>query len=111
MPNLMYIYLDFLMEFQCIGSECLNTCCNGWDIRLDKDTAEYYEQLEGTFGDFLRQHVMRDEKTNDITAIRLEEGKICPFLNEEGLCRIQIECGSEHLGSICQNYPRYERGT
>lgn len=111
MPNLMYIYLDFLMEFQCIGSECLNTCCNGWDIRLDKDTAEYYEQLEGTFGDFLRQHVMRDEKTNDITAIRLEEGKICPFLNEEGLCRIQIECGSEHLGSICQNYPRYERGS
>lgn len=105
----MYIYPDFLMEFRCIGSECLNTCCNGWDVRLDEDTAEYYEQLEGTFGDFLRQHVLRDEKTNKITAIRLGERKICPFLNEEGLCRIQIECGSEHLGAICQNYPRYER--
>lgn len=109
--NLMYIYPDFLMGFRCIGSECLNTCCKGWDIRLDEDTAEYYDQLEGAFGDFLRQHVIRDEKTNKITAIRLEEGKICPFLNEEGLCRIQIELGFEHLGGICQNYPRYEHGS
>ena len=59
---------------------------------------------------FLRQHMVRDEKSNKITAIRMEEGNRCPFLNEEGLCIIQITCGSEHLGRICQNFPRYEHG-
>lgn len=110
MADLMYIYPDFLMEFRCIGPECMNTCCEGWDVRVDEDTAEYYEHLNGTFGDFLRQHLVRDEVTNKITSIRMEEGNRCPFLNEEGLCIIQLECGSEHLGQICQNYPRYEHG-
>lgn len=111
MDNFLYIYPDFLIEFRCIGSECMNTCCEGWNIQVDEDTAEYYEHLEGEFGDFLRQHVLRDGQTNKITAIKLEEGKRCPFLNKEGLCRIQLECGPEHLGQICQNYPRFEHGS
>lgn len=32
MDNFLYIYPDFLMDFRCIGSECMNTCCEGWDI-------------------------------------------------------------------------------
>ncbi len=111
MADLLYIYPDFLLEFQCIGSDCMNTCCEGWDVKVDEYTAEYYERLGGTFGDFLRQHVVRDEITNKITAIKMEEGNRCPFLNEEGLCRIQLTCGSEHLGHVCQNYPRIEHGS
>lgn len=109
MADLLYIYPDFLMRFRCIGSKCMNTCCEGWDVRVDEDTAEYYEHLEGAFGDFLRQHVLRDEMTNKITAIKMEDNH-CPFLNEEGLCKIQLECGAEHLGKVCQDYPRYEHG-
>lgn len=111
MDDLLYIYPDFLLEFQCIGSECMNTCCEGWDVRVDEYTAEYYEHLDGAFGDFLRQHMVRDELTNKIIAIKMDEGNRCPFLNEEGLCRIQLTCGSEHLGHVCQNYPRSEHGS
>ena len=50
--EIMYIYPDFLFEFQCIGSECINTCCEGWNVRVDEYTAEYYDHLDGTFGDF-----------------------------------------------------------
>lgn len=107
----MFIYPDFLKEFHCIGGDCLNTCCAGWFVKLDEDIADYYEHLDGTFGDFLHQHVIRDEKTNKITAIQTDENNRCPFLNEEGLCRIQIEYGPEHLGSICQNFPRHEHGS
>ena len=30
----------------------------------------------------------------------------CPFLNEGGLCSIQIVCGHEALPFVCTNYPR-----
>lgn len=106
----MFIYPDFLTDFKCIGSDCLNTCCNGWSVGLDETAADYYERLGGEFGDFVRQNVFREPSTNKITGIKPGKGNYCPFLNEKGLCRIQIECGEEHLGSICQNYPRHEYG-
>ncbi|MGP4130518.1 hypothetical protein OJE16_12390 [Pantoea tagorei] len=32
----------FFSEFKCAGSECLDHCCKGWDIYLDKPTVNRY---------------------------------------------------------------------
>ena len=33
-------------KFKCIGSECPETCCQGWQITLDKETFNKYQKLD-----------------------------------------------------------------
>ncbi len=37
---------EYMKEFQCIGSECEDTCCAGWRVSVDKDTFMKYRQVE-----------------------------------------------------------------
>lgn len=101
----MYIYVDFYKQFSCIGSDCQNTCCSGWGISFDQDAVDYYAQLEGEFGEFLRQNMYWSEK-NSLTLVKMSEDRQCPFLNEKGLCRIFIECGEDRMSQTCQSFPR-----
>ena len=32
-------------DFKCIGSECPNSCCVGWEIDLDINTFQKYKQI------------------------------------------------------------------
>jgi hypothetical protein len=33
---------DFVKRFKCVGPECLMTCCQGWQIFIDKKTHQRY---------------------------------------------------------------------
>ena len=104
--EIMYMCLDFYKQFQCVGTDCLDSCCaTGWQIPLDEKVSRYYQNLQGEFGDFLRQNVERDETTG-ITSVRLTSGYRCPFLNENNLCRVYIECGEEWMSDECRIFPR-----
>ena len=48
------IYPDFYEKFECKADMCFHTCCRGWEIDIDDDTAEFYKSLEGKIGDKLR---------------------------------------------------------
>ena len=37
-------------DFCCKGGACRHTCCQVWEIDIDADTAEYYQQLPGKLG-------------------------------------------------------------
>ena len=47
-------YPDYYEKFRCIGGACPDTCCAGWEVDIDEETAEYYLQQEGEFGERLR---------------------------------------------------------
>lgn len=101
----MYLYLDIYKQFQCIGTECRNSCCaTGWQIPLVDRVTEYYENLEGEFGDFLRRNIVKSEGKK--TFVKLTPEHKCPFLNEKGLCRIYIECGEQWMSDVCRLFPR-----
>lgn len=101
----MYIYPDIYRKFQCIGTNCQNSCCaTGWQIPLDVRTIERYKNLEGEFGDFLRQNIVKGE--GGTTYVKLTPEHKCPFLNEKGLCRIYIECGEPWMSDVCRLFPR-----
>ncbi|MGB8454189.1 MAG: hypothetical protein WCD89_17895 [Anaerocolumna sp.] len=53
-------------EFTCIGGECPDTCCAGWNIEVDKKSAEIYKNVPGEFGDKLRSLIKEDEKISFI---------------------------------------------
>ena len=43
MNHLIPRYYD---KFSCIGSDCPETCCQGWKISIDKDTFNKYQKLD-----------------------------------------------------------------
>ena len=52
-----YIKPDFYDDFRCIASACRHSCCAGWEIDIDEDTADYYAELSDAIGGELRAHI------------------------------------------------------
>ncbi|MCR5507637.1 MAG: flagellin lysine-N-methylase [Lachnospiraceae bacterium] len=90
-------------DFECIGGECPITCCGDWTIRIDDKTAEYYRNVDGEFGDELREGI---DFTEDGARFKMTGNKKCIFLNENRLCKIYRKLGPDKLCFVCRNYPR-----
>lgn len=102
----MDIYVpDYYEKFSCIGSECRDNCCIGWEIDIDGDTMQKYSRLEGSLGDELRANITRSEDGS--VCFALADDERCPFLNEKNLCRLIISGGEDMLCEICSLHPRF----
>lgn len=95
---------EYYKDFSCIGGECIDTCCAGWEVDVDKKSSAYYKSVEGTFGDKLRSMLV-DYPIED--RFILQEHGRCPFLNESNLCDIYTELGEDKLCETCTNFPRH----
>lgn len=97
---------DFYEKFACKANHCRNSCCKGWEIDIDEDTAEIYEHIEGSLGEEIRASMMFSEDGS--RSFRLRGDESCPFLQEDGLCRIICRTGSDELlCDICALHPRF----
>lgn len=36
----------YMVGFKCVSSKCIDTCCVGWDINIDENTYNRYENSE-----------------------------------------------------------------
>ena len=97
-------YPEYFERFRCIGGACPDTCCAGWEVDIDDESAEYYKNVKGPFGDILRSHIREDEGERYFP---LTEKHRCPFLNNKNLCDIYTNIGEESLCQTCTEYPRY----
>ena len=53
---------DYYDEFQCIADKCSDNCCiGGWEIDIDEDTYERYQQMSGETGEKLRSSIIQTE--------------------------------------------------
>ena len=92
----------YYKQFTCIADRCIDNCCfGGWQIDIDKETIDYYDTVQGDFGDRLKKYV--DKEAGCFT---LNNGQ-CPFLLENNLCEIYKELGPEHMGLVCTQFPRF----
>lgn len=90
-------------RFVCTASECRDNCCfGGWQIDIDEETVEFYNSVEGDFGNELRNAL----DYTDAPCFKLKDG-VCPFLDFDNLCRIYKEIGPEHMGFVCTQFPRF----
>lgn len=98
-----YIKPDFYDDFRCIASACHHSCCAGWEIDIDEDTADYYAELPGDIGDALRAHISAEPEPHFVMT---DDGR-CPFLRGDGLCRLILTLGEDALCDICAEHPRF----
>lgn len=93
----------YCKNFRCIADKCKDNCCIGWEIDIDRETAEYYNKVVGDLGKRLKECIKTE---GDVSSFILK-GERCPFLNKRNLCDIIINEGEEHLCQICTDHPRY----
>lgn len=95
--------MRYFDDFHCIGGHCPDTCCRDWEVVLDEETAAFYRTVEGPLGREIRAAMT---ELDGEPCFFLRDG-LCPMLNDQGLCRIQLELGEEHLSHSCDLHPRF----
>lgn len=103
--NIKVFVPTYFDKFKCIADKCPDTCCIGWEVDIDPETAERYSSIGGELGKKIREHLVRDEDGCDI--FTLSNGDRCPFLNSCKLCEIQLEAGENVLSKTCTLFPRF----
>ena len=94
-----YFQPQYVNEFKCDGSKCDAHCCQkGWNIFVDKETYKLYSQE-------IISHIKFNPDKGEYL-ILFDGKKFCPFLNENKLCRLQLEHGEKFLSTTCATYPR-----
>jgi lysine-N-methylase len=93
---------EFLKRFRCVGAECVDTCCKGWDMQLGDKAYNLYkteapELLEAVSGE-AGKYIMKRDPVSDYCV---------KFHN--GWCGIQEKHGESFLGEACHFYPRMTR--
>lgn len=96
---------EFAKNFQCAAGSCPDTCCQGWEIIIDPDTLNFYQQLEGGLGEAARDAIIYEEEP----FFRFSANGTCALLDENGLCKLQKELGEEAQCRVCRTYPRFVR--
>lgn len=94
---------EYYRDFKCIASACPDSCCQGWTVDIDDETAERYLAMPGDLGDKLRRHLMHEEWG---WTLSLEDSGRCPMWQPDGLCRIHGELGEDALSHVCKAFPR-----
>jgi lysine-N-methylase len=103
-------------SFQCIGSACEDTCCQGFTVPVEEATWEKYQSLPPSpFQILVEASVTRTSEnaegfpagiTPHYATIRMNSANECPLLTADRLCSVQSELGESFLSHTCATYPR-----
>jgi lysine-N-methylase len=103
-------------RFQCIGAECEDTCCWGWNIPVDEASYRKYQSLpEGPLQASIQASLERTPAAEAASgplhyaAFKILPSGACPMFTEARLCRIHAELGPDSLCRLCQDFPRVPR--
>ncbi|HEX4843381.1 MAG TPA: flagellin lysine-N-methylase [Limnobacter sp.] len=99
----------YVSQFKCLGDQCPDTCCSGWNVFVDQATHAAYKQCaDPTLARAFELHVMPAEQPSGTHAATIQRDAAsgdCPFLID-GWCNVQAKLGEAWLSDVCTNYPR-----
>lgn len=94
---------EFYKEFKCIADKCPDSCCKEWDVVVDDESYEKYNNVCGEFGEKLKSLMVTDADGDRIFTLNKNR---CPFWNGDMLCDIYINLGEDFLCETCKRFPR-----
>ncbi|GEM_PF-542630 len=101
---------EYVSKFNCITSECNDTCCCGWRVMVDEDSYMKYQELLNSESPNLFEGTITNECTIPVNGSSAEiimlPGNICPFLNKRKMCSIQEIYGESYISVTCSIFPR-----
>ena len=100
----------YVGQFRCIGPDCEDSCCIGWQVQIDKDTYRRYRECpDSLLRARLAEKVTRkrgNAGNANYAKIKLNADTSCPFIDAERWCSLQRKLGEEYLSVTCTAYPR-----
>ena len=101
----------FFNAFKCIGSECREHCCKGWEINLDKPTVDrYLKSGEIDIRNIASANIVTTKTSYaNWGKMKLSDKGQCAFMDEERLCKIHKSLGASALSVTCATYPRSQK--
>ncbi|MFK5914100.1 MAG: flagellin lysine-N-methylase [Woeseiaceae bacterium] len=104
---------QYFSNFSCLGGDCEDTCCQSWEVKLDK---KHYELLETAMSkdaheqSMFTQYIHFNENIissdHDYAFIRMGVKGYCALLDDKGYCSVHTKHGVEMLGDVCTMFPR-----
>lgn len=91
----------YVAEFKCNGKACGSRCCRDWRVVVDEQAYKKFLLLPEN--DRSEIFSCLDE---DAQVFVMKDSGLCPFLDENFLCKLQIKHGEKFLPAICQSFPR-----
>ena len=102
-----------MQNFRCLGGDCIDTCCQHWDINLDRrhydkmaERLQSNPQQAQKFQQHVKLHGPEVSSEKNFAYIALNESGFCPFLDATGLCDIHAQFGVDPLSDVCAFFPR-----
>lgn len=100
----------YVTQFQCIGGDCPDTCCAGWQISIDKQTfSDYRRVVHPALKPLLKANLEQDDKSSrqryGKLNLRESDGR-CAMHSSQGLCSVHQHLGEAALSDTCYHYPR-----
>lgn len=108
-----FVVTDYYPNFVCKGTQCRQSCCDGWDIAISMD--QYFKMLSLPCKKTVREKLDRAFQIVPVPTperyamVRPNYQGDCPLHMANGYCLLQNQCGEEALPSICRYYPRGPR--
>ncbi len=110
MPQTPPLRSTYAQSFRCIGSDCEDTCCQGWGVIFDQAACEKYQKLPPSplrsLIDASLLQMPEGAKPAAFAKIQMNGNNQCPLLTPERLCRIHAELGEDLLSHACATFPR-----
>lgn len=105
------VYPSYFEAFKCIGGECSDSCCIGWNIDIDKITfRKYFKVQDQEMKKMFQKNIQNNERCSsedvDYGIVKLKKDKRCPFLDEKNYCVIHSKLGEDYLSNVCTCFPR-----
>ena len=94
---------DYYDDFKCIAGACQHNCCIGWEIDIDNESLQKYQNTDGDIKRSLQKHIALEPCPHFV----LTKDERCPFLNKDNLCELILYGGEEMLCQICSDHPRF----
>ena len=97
----------YYKDFVCIADRCRHSCCIGWEIDVDRETAEKYKKMTEGYGLEIKKSLSHKGTPH----FKLKKDDRCPHLDDKGLCKIILNIGEDCLCTICREHPRFYNDT
>jgi lysine-N-methylase len=100
----------YVTQFRCLGGDCPDTCCAGWQVTVDKDTFRDYRRVaHPVLKPLFQLHLVQNDK-NSYSAhgkLKLRDSDLdCGLHATDGSCQVQNILGEDALSDTCYIYPR-----
>ena len=102
---------SYMKPFSCIGPDCEDSCCSGWQIGLSpKDLKRLREYLASQnrskdYDDIVVFESVSSGGAADIARFNFSWDGACPMM-EDGLCVMHRDQGERILPTLCSTFPR-----